>query len=237
MVLLFLFSLFRENKKLFNLKTVYMSIVMLLILLIFSNFYQANRWVFQGDDLSAIKLTYDSFFDFKETFTNLDHREALWQFNYSIFENQVFSPTAVSGGEILLESFFASIPRLLNPDKVVIDSDILITSHYGLVERDSASSLFTVLTAEFGLFFIILYPILQMLFFFVLYQLFKISKGNAIAYFLLTGLALKFFMNIESDPIDIFVFLYNVLAVTFISVLLNYAIKPFKKIYPSAKKL
>ncbi|RJQ43496.1 MAG: hypothetical protein C4538_12005 [Nitrospiraceae bacterium] len=176
---------------LFTLKKAKFFILLLCVIVVFSNIYQTYR----QDILSASVNLVRSWDDVSSTMFNLQERIGPWFLNYLILDSE----TMPLFGNFILNAVKNAIPRVFWPGKVVYDEDLILADHYNLPPIDYPNNPFSTVMADFGILSLCVIPLLYLLVFAsAAYFLMKFRKFPTL-YLILSVMLLQFIVNIEES--------------------------------------
>lgn len=195
---------------------------------LFSNIYQTARVNYlqhealESDKQYGVSLL-DAAFDFDATKSNLEQRTATWRFHAWLTEYQLYDPSDVMGGRLVWEGFVSIVPRILWPEKSLVQEDFLICSYYsGMCPHfspegvDYPQTIFSVLQADFGFLYIFFMPLVLVSTLWVAGSVGRASKSNswlAMRYGVIFGVSGVFIMNVEQNIGDWFNWFRNVVII------------------------
>lgn len=203
-----------RNRHLYSIRNAGIMVVAMFGLLLFSNIFQTYRaevfsLVVDGDS-DKVANPAEAAANFEATADNLRTRVAVWKFNYKISELQIAGDMAPLGGEIYAQGLANSLPSALVPNKVVIDTDELIAARYGLRADDFTTSNFATLQADFGPGMMLAEALLIGIVLFGLVLLSPLAYRNPGFYLFACGYCIRYLVNIENAPGDIFILMRDV---------------------------
>ncbi len=206
-----------QERELFQFR--YLKIVLLLSLgiLIFSNIFQAYRYVLQFPDSAnpiEVKNPVSAALDPRYTLNNLKLRPSGWEFNYSIFRGQRYDNVPLQRGGIFWQGLKNSIPRIFWPQKEVVSLNDLYVKLYSLPEADYGKNNFGFTQVDFGYGSIIIMPILILIVTSTLVVINMATKNYPVLLLLLSGTVINYLINIEQNVTDIFILYRDLIVLT-----------------------
>ncbi len=215
-----------HEKKLLRLKYLYAVLTVALSFIIFSNIYQSYRQKMELPSIAQNSEFYHfpkenfliktkslpiAIFNIHSTLNNFKIRSALWEFNYLIINSQLSGKMPINPfGSILWQGFKNSVPRIIWPDKEVISLNDLTARLYGLPIIDYGKNIFAFSQADFGLFSIVILPIIFIIYLFSIKLFVKTTIGDPNLFLLVTGFCLYYLINIEQNYVEIFILYRNI---------------------------
>jgi hypothetical protein len=209
-----------RGKNLFTLRTGLLVLIVLLILVPVSNIYlvyrpAAQQYQTTNPDISVSGI-YAAATNMDTTVSNLQKRQALWQYNYTILDKQIQQHgLSIPYGDLLWQGFKNSIPRVFWPEKSVYNLDDMVGHLYGIPARDYPTNNFAMSQADFGLLSVIFLPLASLLVFLSMALLILATRRHPTLLLLLSGFFIFYLLNVEIDYGHIFVLYRNI----FISIL------------------
>jgi hypothetical protein len=205
-------------------------IAAILVLILFSNVYQAVRNNFLLHEAMKQPGTVQTEFslaealqDFTRTSETLERRVAIWRFHYYLMDRQFEDPADVMGGAIVQEGFISIVPRIFYPDKALTTEDFLVCSHYmGMCPHftyegvDYPQTLFSLLQADAGFLFFLLMPVFVIPIFWIVAAQGKsapVHPVGTLSYLILFGLSTNFLMSVEQNIGDWFNLMRNIVMI------------------------
>ena len=211
---------------------------MLLLLVMFSNFYLAYRESWDSADQRAsysAEKVIDAATDFGKTFENFRVRMAMWRFNYLLVETRsegVDPPM----GELWLASFLNTIPAFLMPDKEYQSIDEMTAREYGLIATDFPGNDFASTFADFGWFSLLILPVCLVLVMFATAQLIGVFKRHRLMVLMLVTTVTSYLVRVENDYAD-GILLYRSLFVLVVSGMMYVLLVPgIRKAMPARRR-
>lgn len=210
---------------LFSMSNLMKAATALVVLVFFSNVYQVARSSYLQHSalgLEARKIDLiDALQNFEKTAENLKMRIAVWRFHYWIMERQLGDLTDVMDGGLMWRGGVSAVPRVLYPEKSLVQEEVLICAHYrGMCPRDGSlrgidypQTMFSVLQADFGILFPVLVPLVIMSVLLVVSYLGRKARfgpANGAIYLIVFGLSANFLLNVEQSVGDWFIWMRNV---------------------------
>jgi len=201
----------------------YLTVGSLLVLVLFlsSNIYQAYRDDFQevGQvDLAKLKNPFAAAFNFEATLNNLKERPGTWEFNFLVFDHQFSKPGMTTNGKITWEAIKSSIPRIFWPDKkfMCIDDILAGLYHVKTKEIDIGKNLFGVGQVEIGYYSLMIVPFIIISIIIIMGTLIKMSDKYPTFLWLFSGNILFYLISIEENGNEIFFMVRNIVIILII---------------------
>jgi hypothetical protein len=176
---------------LFTLKKSKFFILLICVIIIFSNIYQTYR----QDILSASINLVESWGDMSATMLNLQERIGPWYLNYRIID----SDSMPMYGAFFLNSMKNSIPRLFWPGKVVYDEDVMLADHYSLPPIDYPNNPLSTILADFGILSAFIIPLFYLFVYISAAYFLNKFRRYPLLYLVLSVMLLQFIINFESS--------------------------------------
>ncbi|MHB9073537.1 MAG: hypothetical protein ACYC6G_08440 [Desulfobaccales bacterium] len=207
--------LVEKRQDIFSIKYLAVSILLVLVLFLSSNIYQAYRDNFQAVgqvDLAKLKNPFAAAVNFEATLNNLRARPGTWEFNFLVFDHQFSKPGMNTNGKITWEAIKGSIPRIFWPDKKFMGIDDILAGlyHVKTKEIDIGKNLYGVGQVDFGYFSLIIVPVTILIIIIIMGSLIKMTVQYPTFLWLFSGNILFFLINIEENGNEIFFMLRNV---------------------------
>ncbi|HZR03627.1 MAG TPA: hypothetical protein VFA81_10700 [Burkholderiales bacterium] len=140
------------------------------MMLMISNVYQAYRFAtVRGVPMENMaemleeKSLLESAADVNETISNIEQRQAMWRFNYSIVDADLRGMGSPQWGRILIGGLQNLVPSAIYPDKVIFDTEAETQAAFGLERVDQSENIFTSTYADFGFLSIVIAPLFILL--------------------------------------------------------------------------
>lgn len=227
-VLLILWFL-AKRRNLFSLRSVPLLSMIVVVLFSFSNLYQSYRDGLLSPtatgSTSVISNVSEAVTNVKATFSNLQLRQATWEFNYLILDKQEHTfGTLVPYGAIMWQAFKNSIPRVLWQEKVAYDLDETVAKLYNLPVTDYASNDFAFTQADFGYLSLFVLPLMLLTIIVSMALLVRATRNHPTLLLLLSGTFLDYLLNIEKNYVEFLTLYRNVALITVVYVALYAAI-------------
>lgn len=158
----------QQRRRLLTLVVLALSVPALITL---SNLFQAYRLaVYRGVAIEAMDLDPASLVeaasDVDKTIANLEERKALWRYNYDLANADLRGEGRLQGGELFLSGIGNYVPAFINPQKVVVDTELETLMAFGLPLIDSPDNIFASTYADFGVSSVLVAPALILFFVF-----------------------------------------------------------------------
>ena len=206
---------FHKRENLFALGSIRVLVLVVPVLVIFSNIYQNYRpfiWSYKPmlSNTGNLPGLLGAALDTEATVSNLRTRMAMWKFNYIIMEKQTKRWAGSPCSGILLQGFKNSIPRVIWPKKNVYDLDEMVACIYGLPIRDYPTNNFAIAQADFGYLSIFFLPIQMLITFFVISTISTSAKQMPGLVLILTGFLLYHIVGIEKGYAGVFILYRNI---------------------------
>jgi len=213
----------------------FLLLIALPLLVAFSNIYLTYRSVTRGFNVTPDKLgvsgIYSSGANLDTTLLNLQERMSIWQLNYMIIEKQVhYYGLDIPYGDILWQALTNTIPRILWPEKIVSDLDIVMAYQYNLPLTDYPTNHFAMMQADFGYLSVILLPLVLFFVFFTAALLIQASSRHLTLLWLLSGFFIYSLLRIETDYSEWFVLYRNILTVTIVYLAAYWLFRPLSRV-------
>ncbi len=222
-----------KGRNLFTLRTTYLLLLAVPVLLVFSNIYQTYRY---HEVHIAPGLTNNVPIDVAEfvsvgtsaevTYSNLENRMAMWEFSYLILEKQQHNFAQPPYGIIIWQDLQNTIPKVLWPHKVPYNIDLFTADRYGLPAYDYPTNNFATVQGDFGYLSVIVLPI-QLLFVFTsLAVLVQVTRRYPVLLLLFSGMTLYYLLAIESDYHYLVLLYRNIILVAIVFLTLQILLYP-----------
>jgi hypothetical protein len=207
--------LLEKKHDVFSIKYLAVGLLLVLVLFLSSNLYQAYRDNFQAVgqiDLAKLKNPFAAAVNFETTLKNLKARPGTWEFNFLVFDHQFSKPGMTTNGKITWEAIKGSIPRIFWPHKefMVIDDILAGLYHVKTKEIDIGKNLYGVGQVDFGYFSLIIVPLTILFIIVIMGTLIIMTIQYPTFLWLFSGNILFFLVNIEENGNEIFFMLRNV---------------------------
>jgi len=179
-------------------------------MLVFSNIYQGYRqFLAPRADIRAGSLG-EAAGDMHATIENLRERDKVWQFHYSILDEQLRGTSRdVPYGEITLQAAANSIPRVFWPNKVAIQLDAMVARIYGFEITDYPGSTLAFLVADYGSIGYFIFVGIMVGLVMATIRLLDLLKVAPILQFAAVGLLLFHLIDVENELTDYFLMVRN----------------------------
>ena len=216
MIIVWAILWFMEKKKdIFSLKSLVVGFFLVLAFFLCSNIYQAYRYNFQAVgkvDLAKLKNPFTAAINFDATLNNFRARPGTWEFDYLVFNQQHSKPGMFTDGKIYWEGIKSSIPRILWRGKqfILIDDILSQLYHVKPKEIDIGKNIFGVAQVEFGLYSLVIVPLIIMFIIVIMATSIRMSMDYPTFLWLFSGNILFYLINIEENGNEIFFMLRNV---------------------------
>jgi hypothetical protein len=224
-----------KPRNLISLTNGFLLLITLPFLVAFSNIYLTYRSVTRGFHVTPDRLgvsgIYSAATNLDTTLLNLQERMSIWQLNYMIIEKQVHNyGLDIPYGDILWQALTNTIPRILWPEKIVSDLDIMMAYQYNLPLTDYPTNNFAMMQADFGYLSVILLPLLLLFVFFSAALLIQASRRHLTLLWLLSGYVILYLVRIEADYSEGFVLYRNILTVTIVYLAAYWLFRPLSRV-------
>jgi hypothetical protein len=210
--------LMEKRKNIFSMKSMLVGFLLVLTCILFSNIYQAYRYNFQAVgkvDVAKLKNPFTAALNFEATLKNLKLRPGTWEFDYLVFSQQYSKPGMYTDGKISWEAIKSGIPRIIWPGKhfLMIDDMLSQLYHVNPKEIDIGKNIFGVVQVEFGLYSLIIVPLVIILIVVIMAYLLRIAAPYPTFVWLFSGNILYYLVNIEENGNEIFFMLRNIVII------------------------
>jgi len=227
-----IFLLAYKKDNILRLRYLCISLLLISAFFLFSNIYQAYRYVFQAvGQVTSDKLMnpFSAALNFNSTISNLVQRPGTWEFSFLVINNQLNNYEMTTNGKVNLESLKSSIPRFFWPEKQFSLIDDILSKLYNINAKDIdiGKNLFGVSQVDFGYFSIIIVPLVILFIIYLMGFLIKITTPYPTFSWLLSGNIIFFLINVEENGNEIFFMFRNII---FIMILLAFYLLA-RKIY------
>jgi hypothetical protein len=213
----------------------FLLLIALPLLVAFSNIYLTYRSITLGLPVTPDKLGVSGIFsagtNLDTTLWNLQERMGVWQLNYMIIDKQIhYYGLDIPYGDILWQALTNTIPRILWPEKIVSDLDIMMAYQYNLPLTDYPTNNFAMIQADFGYLSVILLPLQLLFVFFSAALLIRASSRHPTLLWLLSGFFIYYLLKIENDYSEWFVLYRNILMVTIVYLAGYWLFRPLSRV-------
>lgn len=223
-----------KRKNLFAFGSMKFLVLLVPVLVIFSNIYQSYRPLLRSYQTVLPRTVVlpgilEAVVGTEVTVSNLRSRMAMWKLNYIIIEKQIEHGTIIPYGEILFQGFKNSIPRVIWPQKNVYDLDEMVATLYGLPIMDYPTNNFAMAQADFGYLSIFFLPIQMLITFFIISTISKLAKQMTDLFLIITGFLLYYIVTIEKGYAGVFILYRDIFILCAIYLIGHITIKIFHK--------
>ena len=203
-----------QNKGIYLFKYMPFGIAALAALIMFSNIYQTYRSELfipsTRSDMSDVSDVASAAGNIESTVDNLRNRATTFDFNYKIAAEQLQNPGKIYFGMLTWQSFLNSIPAAFSDSKIIIDSDVMVSSLYSMPNMDYPMNDFVGFFVDFG----VLMPIFSST---IIAIIFLISASVALKtrsgmlYLIVSGFCINYLLLVEKGFGEFFLLFRHIL--------------------------
>jgi hypothetical protein len=201
-----------KERNLFSPRSGLLALIVLPILVVFSNIYLGYRAAASipmnaasNNSELSVSGVYRAAANMDATLSTLGERMAMWQFNYFILHAQIkHHGLDIPYGDLLWQGFENTIPRVLWADKTFYYLDTMVARLYEIPNTDYPTNNFAMAQADFGLLSLIVLPLVLFFVFLSMALLIRATRSHPTLLWLVSAFFLLYLLSIEGDYADIF---------------------------------